>query len=85
MRSPLDLYPRAKYCAYEDDGPGLLCAGCATDEYGIRVVWQALHSIQNDVGLTQVPLGWLLRKSPLEPCRECLTVLWETLPKPVTD
>lgn len=82
MASPLDLYPRAKFCAYDDGEPEVLCAECATAEYGIRVVWQALHSIDNDPDLRAVPLGWLLKKKPLEPCRECLAVLWETLPEP---
>ena len=82
MASPLDLYPRARYCAYEDTGPGMLCAVCATDAYGIRVVWQALHLIANEPGIKQVPLGSLLRDRPLEPCRACLTLLWETLPEP---
>lgn len=75
-----ELYPRARLAAYSKVEGEWLCSGCASDEYGLRAVWQALHLIDNAPGLTQIPLGSLLRESPLEPCGSCGCLLWETLP-----
>lgn len=75
-----DLYPRARYAAYSTAENEWLCAECASESFGLRVVWQALHLIVNEPGLVSTPLGSLLRESPLEPCDDCGRLLWETLP-----
>jgi hypothetical protein len=81
MTGGLDLYPRARFSAYrQEGGQSLICARCASEAWGIRTLWRAIRAIQQDPPVEAVELSQLLPEAPGSCCSACGVSFWDQLP-----